>query len=72
MARRKQDINSRIEYQEQKILKMTKDLEEAKEEYEGLMEEKREEDKKMLFEAFERSKRSMDEVLAFLKGKPDI
>lgn len=72
MARRKQDINSRIEYQEQKILKMTKELEEAKEEYEVLMEEKREEDKNTLFDAFEKSRRSLDEVLAFLKGKPDI
>ena len=72
VARGKQDINARIERQEKKILKMTNDLEEAKEQYEALMIEKRETEKESQIEAFEKSRRSMDEVPAFLKGKPDI
>ena len=34
--------------------------------------EKKEADKKKLFAAYSKSKRSLDEVLDFLKGKADI
>lgn len=72
MARGKRDINIRIKQQENKILKITREFEEAKEQYENLLEEKKEADKKMLYAAFEKSKRSVDEVLDYLKGKADI
>ena len=72
MARGKMDINTRIGRQEKKILKLTDELNEAKETYEILLKEKKEEDQKRLYEAFEKSKRSYDEVIDFLKGKADI
>ena len=51
---------------------MTKDLESAKDEYQKLIEEKEEEDREALFDAFKKGKRSLDEVLEFMKGKADI
>lgn len=72
MARGKMDIKSRLERQEQKILKMTDELELAKEEYKKLQEEQRQEDIKKVTEAYLKSRRSMNEVLDFLKGKADI
>ncbi|MBR3187594.1 MAG: hypothetical protein IKF59_06120 [Lachnospiraceae bacterium] len=44
----------------------------AKDEYQKMIEEKEEEDRKELFDAFKKSKRSLDEVLEFMKGKADI
>lgn len=72
MARKPLDIKIRLERQEKKILKLTKEIEEAKDEYDKLMEEQREEDKKKLFEAYKKSKRSLEEVLDFMKGKADL
>ena len=72
MARRQLDIKIRIERQETKILKLTKQLEEEKDRYEALLEEQKEEDKKKLFEAHSKSKRSLDEVIDFMKGRADI
>ena len=72
MARRQPDIKIRIERQETKILKLTKQLEEEKDRYEALLEEQKEEDKKKLFEAYSKSKRSLDEVIDFMKGRADI
>lgn len=72
MARRALDIDVRIERQENKILKLRARLEEAQDEYDRLMEEKKEADKKKLLAAYQKSKRSLDEVLDFLKGKADI
>ncbi len=72
MARGKMDVATRLERQEKKILKMSEDLERAKEEYKKLQEEKKKEDVKMLTEAYFRSKRTLDEVLNFLEGKADI
>lgn len=72
MARRQLDIKIRIERQETKILKLTKQLEEEKDRYEALLEEQKEEDKKKLFEAYSKSKRSLDEVIDFMKGRADI
>lgn len=72
MARRQPDIKIRIERQETKILKLTKQLEEEKDRYEALLEEQKEEDKKKLFEAYSKSKRSLDEVIEFMKGRADI
>lgn len=72
MARRQADIKIRIERQETKILKLTKQLEEEKDRYEALLEEQKEEDKKKLFEAYSKSKRNLDEVIDFMKGKVDI
>ncbi len=72
MARRKPDIKIRLERQEKKILRLRNELEEAQNEYEELLKEQKEEDKKKLFEAYEKSKRSLDEVIDFMKGKADI
>ena len=72
MARKALDIKIRLERQEKKILQLTKQLEEAKDQYEMLLEEQKEEDKKKLFEAYKKSKRSLDEVIDFMKGRADI
>ena len=72
MSRGPLNIKARIEKQEKKILQLTNELELAKDEYQKLIEEKEEEDRKELFEAFKKSRRSLDEVLEFMKGKADI
>jgi len=69
---RTMDIDIRIERQEKKILKLRAQLEEAQDQYDKLIQEKKETDKKKLFAAYSKSKRSLDEVLDFLKGKADI
>lgn len=66
------DIKIRIERQEKKILRLTEELEEAKKEYEKLLEVQEEEDMKKLVEAYKKSKRSLDEVIDYMKGKADI
>ena len=72
MARGKADIKTRLERQEKKILKMSEQIEKEKELYKQLQEEEREESVKKITEAFLKSKRSVDEVLEFLKGKADL
>lgn len=72
MARGKLDINVRLERQEKKILKLTAELEAAKDEYDDLLKEKKEADKRKLFEAYAKSKRSLEEVIDFMKGKADL
>ena len=72
MARGKMDVAARLERQEKKILKMSEDLERAKEDYKLLQEEKKKDDIKKITEAYFKSKRALDEVLNFLKGKADI
>ena len=72
MARKPMDIKIRIEKQEKKILQLTEELEEAKKEYEKLLEVQEEEDMKKLVEAYKKSKRSLDEVIDYMKGKADI
>ena len=72
MARGPVDIRKRIERQKQKIFELTDELDKAKEEYEKLQEELKEQQKKELLEAFDKSKRSFEEVLDFMKGKADI
>ena len=72
MARKALDIRIRIERQEKKILKLRKQLEEAQDQYDQLMQEQKEEDKKKLFSAFQKSKRSLDEIIDFMKGKADL
>ena len=63
------DIDAKIEQQEQKILKLQEQLEEAQNEYDRLVEKKNEADMKKILGAYVKSKRSMDEVIDFLKGK---
>lgn len=72
MARKALDIGIRLERQEKKILKLRQELEEAQDLYEKLLEEKAEADRKKLFEAYKKSKRSLDEIVGFMKGKADI
>ena len=66
------DIGIRIERQEKKIIKLKQELEEAQDQYEKLLQEKVEADKEKLFEAFKRSRRSLDEIVDFMKGKADL
>jgi outer membrane protein TolC len=63
------DIDAKIEQQEQKILKLQEQLEEAQNEYDRLVEKKNETDMKKILGAYAKSKRSMEEVIDFLKGK---
>lgn len=48
MAGRKMDVATRLERQEKKILKMSEDLERAKEDYKLLQEEKKKDDIKKI------------------------
>lgn len=66
------DIDAKIEQQEQKILKLKAQLEDAQVEYNRLVEKKKEADMKKILDAYAKSKRSMEEVIDFLKGKADI
>ena len=72
MTRGKADIKTRLERQEKKSLKMAEQLEKEKELYKQLQDEERQEAVKKITEAFLKSKRSVDEVLDFLKGKADL
>ena len=72
MARKALDIGIRLERQEKKILKLRQELEEAQDLYEKLLEEKAEADREKLFEAYKKSKRSLDEIVDFMKGKAEI
>lgn len=67
MARKALDIGIRLERQEKKILKLRQELEEAQDLYEKLLEEKAEADREKLFEAYKKSKRSLDEIVDFMK-----
>lgn len=53
-------------------MKMTEQLEREREIYKQLQEEERQEAVKKITETFWKSRRSEDEVLAFLKGKAEI
>ena len=66
------DIDAKIEQQEQKILKLKAQLEDTQVEYDRLVEKKKEADMKKILDAYAKSKRSMEEVIDFLKGKADI
>lgn len=72
MARQPMDIRKRIERQEKKIIDLTDQLEQAKEEYEKLQEELKEQEKTEIFEAYQKSRRSYTKVIDFLRGKADI
>ena len=72
MARKALDIGIRLERQEKKILKLRQELEEAQGLYEKLLEEKAEADREKLFEAYKKSKRSLDEIVDFMKDKADV
>ena len=66
------DMDAKIEQQEQKILKLKAQLEDAQVEYDRLVEKKKEADMKKILDAYAKSKRSMEEVIDFLKGKADV
>ena len=72
MARGQMDVNIRIERQEKRILKIRGDLEKAQEEYEELVREKEEKEKEALYKAYKKGKRTLQEVLDFIKGKADL
>ena len=72
MARKALDINIRIERQEKKIMQVAQQLEEAKDQYDKLLQEKKKEDGKKLMGAYGKSSRSLEEILEFMKGKADL
>ena len=72
MARKQMDIRKRMERQEKKILNLTDELEQAKEDYEKMRDELKEQEKAEIFEAYQKSRRSYEEVIDFLKGKAGI
>lgn len=72
MARGTMDVYIRIERQEKKILQMKKDLEQAQEDYEKLVKEREAKEKEELYAAYKKSKRTLQEVMNYLKGKADI
>ena len=72
MARKQMDIRKRMERQEKKILNLTDELEQAKEDYEKMRDELKEQEKAEIFETYQKSRRSYEEVIDFLKGKADI
>lgn len=72
MANKKIDVKIRLERQEKKILKMREELEKAQDEYEELVKERDAQEKEDLYALFKKSRRSFDEVAAFMKGKADI
>ena len=63
MARQPMDVRKRMERQEKKIIELTDQLHLAQEEYESLKKELREQEKAELFEAYEKSRRSYEEVI---------
>lgn len=69
MARKPLDIKVMLERQEKKIIQLRKQLEEAQNKYDELLKEQKEEDGKKLLAAFDKSKRSVDEIIEFMKGK---
>ena len=72
MAGKLLDIKIRIERQENKILRLMQQLDEAKEEHHRLVEEQKKLDEHRIIAAFSKSRRSLEEVLNFLEGKADI
>ena len=72
MARKPLDIKVRLERQEKKIIQLRKQLEEAQDKYDELLKEQKEVDKKKLLAAYDKSKRDLDEIIDFMKGKADI
>ena len=72
MARGTIDVNIRIERQEKKILQMKQELEKAQDDYEKLVKEREEKEKEQLYAAFKKGKRTLQEVLNYIKGKADI
>lgn len=68
MAGRKVDIESKIDHQEEVLSKLKERYDEAAAELEELMAKREETQKKELMEAFSKSSRSYEDVLAFLQG----
>lgn len=66
--RRKITLNDKIKQQEQVVFKTKDKYDAAIAELDRLLTKKRELESKELLKAFEKSTRSLDEILAFLKG----
>jgi hypothetical protein len=71
MARTKQTIDDRIKKAEEAVIKTKEKYEAALEELNLLVKKKKEMESKELMKAFEKSKRSFEEVLEFLGGTDD-
>lgn len=72
MARKALDIETRMKRKENKILQLKKELDAEQEEYKQLEQEYKEEQRRKLFEAFEHSRHSYEEIMEFLNGKADV
>ena len=71
MARTKQTIDDRIKKAEEAVIKTREKYEATLEELNLLVKKKKEMESKELMKAFEKSKRSFEEVLEFLGGTDD-
>ena len=71
MARTKQTIDDRIKKAEEAVIKTKEKYEAALEELNLLVKKKKEMESKELMKAFEKSKRSFEEVVEFLGGTDD-
>ena len=71
MARTKQTIDDRIKKAEEAVIKTKEKYEAALEELNLLVKKKKEMESKELMKAFEKSKRSFEEVLEFFGGTDD-
>lgn len=71
MARKRQTIDDRIKKAEEVVIKTKEKYDAALEELNALVKKKKEMESKELMRAFEKSKRSFEEVLEFLGGMTD-
>ena len=71
MARTKQTIDDRIKKAEEAVIKTKEKYEAALEELNLLVKKKKEMESKELMKAFEKSKRSFEELIEFLGGTDD-
>ena len=71
MARKRQTIDDRIKKAEEVVIKTKEKYDAALEELNTLVKKKKEMESKELMRAFEKSKRSFEEVLEFLGGTTD-
>ena len=69
MARRKITLNDKIKQQEQVVLKIKDRYDAAVAELDRLLTKRRELESKELLKAFEKSDRSLEEIIAFLESR---
>ena len=71
MAGKRNSLDDRIAKAEARVFKLKDNLDQALEELNRLVKKKKELEGKELFKAYEKSDRSLEEVIAFLAGEGD-